>query len=184
MFKLKKGDIWKAVVLVILIAATCVFAYWRISKAIARPALPGVPAVAKKAAATGPAEEVSSGEEMFATRPRMTPSELAKAHTAPDPFRPEVSERGRARPPAASPTDSPPAEVSPAAGLWLTGVIYSERPLAIVREGEGHYFVRRGDSLPGGWKVASIGPKSITLTRADQRLSLQVSPPPTTWPTF
>jgi hypothetical protein len=179
MFKLRKGDVWKAVLLILLIIAVGYFAYWRVAGTLGKPAFkPAARSSPETAKAQAP-EKIIQGEEMFTPRQRTTSGELAKAHTSPDPFRPEVSERSGSRTPAPSSGGSPAAGQSPAGyGFWLTGVVYGDRPLAVVRSGEQHFFVRKGEYLPGEWRVASISRQSVTLTKGDQRLTLDLSASP------
>jgi len=177
MFKLRKGDLWKAAILILLIAAIGVFIYHTLSNPSAKGLPAPVAAAPKPTAASQPAPAAGSTEEMFTPRQRAGAGELAKARAMPDPFRPEISDRtGRSAPTPLSP-DSSLTGLSPAgepSGLWLAGVIVSARSLAVVREGEERYFVRRGETLPGGWRVTRISPQSITLSRGGEQMSLNL----------
>lgn len=182
MLKLRKGDIWKAVVLVVLIAATG----WFISRTLRQMRGPAPAA----RAAQGPAEQAQrpaqapAVKEMFAPRTRDLAA-LAKAASAPDPFRPYVSTETVAvstAPSAAKAAPPPPPPAPELAGLRLTGVVLGSRPMAVLRSGEERYFLRSGEALPSGWRIARIETRGIALTRGGERVFLEVSKEETSAP--
>ena len=198
--KLKPGDLWKVVVLVLLIIGFGVLAYHNLMTTLKRtPAGQPAPTPANSLSTTAPANQsgnatpagkAGQGKKIFAARTRVSSSELAQLTSAPDPFRPEVSEKSC---PAAAPRRTvaqQPAgfaprfstmqaqSLQPTEQFWLTGVVEGDIPLAVIRKGDAHYFVRQGEILPEGWQVSKIGSQSATLTKGKQRLTLQLSSPP------
>jgi hypothetical protein len=79
--------------------------------------------------------------------------------------------RGKA--PAAAPLDvpappAPPEPPRPGAAFRLAGMASTQGPdglvlTAMVHDGQGLLYVRRGDALPGGFEVVDIQEASITL---------------------
>jgi hypothetical protein len=187
MFKLRKGDALKAVVLIILIIAVVAFIFVRLGSASSE--------ISPKSAAATNAQnqqdrkaanaETPASAEMFASRTRVTNEELARAAGAPDPFRPGIVTHASIRRTSnALPSMSP---LNPAAdvqgtdfvgSLWLTGIVWGTQPLAAIREGDQRYFVRRGQAVPGGWKVSKISQTSVTLVKGNRRLELTITAQP------
>jgi hypothetical protein len=184
----KKGDLWKALLLITMIAAAFWFSFRTLRNASgARP----TPAPGSLAGAIGPAGEqalVDPSIELFAPRERPTTQLLIRAHAAPDPFRPYLSllpvqAAALAKAAAAkkaTPT-VPSAAEEVAAHLRLVGIISGVRPTAVLVGGDGHHYVRQGDTLPGGWRIAQVDQRGVILTKgsARARLGLQKEPAPT-----
>ncbi len=180
MFRLRKGDLWKAVALILATAAPVWFIVRTLISASRPPgAAQQSPQIAASAepqgAGTGSGEHVQA--KLFAQRPRTPMADVARAKVAPDPFRPYVSGR------PASEQDSPGASeegtrtssplTSDLAGLRLMGVISDTRqPLAALTDGGRHYYISVGEVLPGGWRLVRIGDRSVTLAKNDQRVEL------------
>jgi len=179
MLKLRKGDLWKAVLLVILIGGVVAFISRTLRSVSVTPQVPSRASQAKSEVAPAGA----ATKEMFAARRRAGVLDVAKARATPDPFRPEVAAQAPLlRAPVARPTRGPslppPVSLAPALpGFWLTGIIHGgNRPLAVLRSGDERYFVRLGQTLPGGWRVTHIGTQSVALMRGTQRVNLSMGP--------
>jgi hypothetical protein len=70
--------------------------------------------------------------------------------------------------PAAS---GPPVE----APLRLTGVIYGDPSIAIIRKGDRRYFVRPGDPVGNRYVVQSISHRQVVLASSQGTLSLELT---------
>lgn len=181
----KKGDLWKAVVLVALISAV-VFASVRVVLSSgARPR-----ARARSPQGTASAAAPASGREMFAQREHPTSELLTRSRKANDPFKGYVTAAAAApSPPHTTSGDmSKPALAPPplhlAAGqpeLRLVGLVSGDRPLAVIAGDGTRYFVRVGDSLPSGWRLSKLARCSVSLTRGSENttLTLEKHPPST-----
>ena len=190
MFKLRKGDTWKAVVLIILIIAVVAFIFVRLGRASSEITPKRAPATGAQAQQNSAAANAGTqaSAEMFASRTRVTNEELARAGSAPDPFRPGIvthaSIRRTSNSSASLPSMSPLNPVSDVQGadlvgnLWLTGVVWGPQPLAAIREGDQRYFVRRGQAVPGGWKVSKISQTGVTLVKGSKHLDLTITAQP------
>jgi len=66
---------------------------------------------------------------------------------------------------------APPAE----APLRLTGVIYGQPSMAILRKGDRRYFVRPGDPVGGRYVVQSISQRRVVLAGSQGTLSLDLT---------
>jgi hypothetical protein len=185
MFRLRKGDLWKAVALGLATALPV----WFIVRTLVAASRP--PGGARQSAQIGPSAEPErsgggTGEpraaRLFAERPRTPTADVARARIAPDPFRPYVSGRPASEEEAsgASEEDRAPSPLpSELDGLRLTGIISGTRePLAALTDGSRHYYVGVGESLPGGWRLIRIGDRSVTLARNGQRVELELSQSP------
>lgn len=206
MLKLRRGDLWKAVVLLLAIVGVVVFIAYQIRSASAPHSHSlTVPLPQETQAAPSAAEEQATratGGGMFAPRAHPSAGELAKARTASDPFRPGVSTEKPQAPaqqaapnlapsgsqpptPSASPgrpqlTFAPPKPTTrsaPSGSVELKGIMSGPPPLAVLRAGEQRYFVRQGESLPGGWKVARIGTNDVVLAKDSARVQLTLASP-------
>ena len=182
MFKLRRGDLGKAFLLIICIIGVIFYISWQMRRASApkvvkQPTAP--PAVA-------PAQTTNTNQ-MFAPRSRVTSNELVKARSVPDPFRPEVTDRsapGASVPPSFPRTVARPETTFSPAGFWLTGIVRGRRPMAVIRNGEEHYFAFRGDIVSDGWKVAAISPDSALLTKGGEKITLLLSAAPPAVPSL
>ena len=181
MITYKSGDLWKVIVLVVLIAATFFISFRFILTSVGRP-----PARPRAAATTPAAGAKVPGTEVFAQRAQPPSELLNRARTAPDPFQPYVTSANAVPeetlpPPAAAPTTPkaagplPPLR-APRAEEWrLVGVVTGTYPLAVISAGETRYFVRAGESLPTGWRVARLDRDAVTLTREGAQVVLKIS---------
>lgn len=182
MFRLRKGDLWKAVAL-ILAAAAPVWFIVRTLRAASRP--PGAaqqsPQIATSAesqgAGTGTGEHVET--RLFAQRPRTPIADVSRAKIAPDPFRPYVSARPASDGDSRGASEEEALTSSPLtsdlAGLRLKGVISDPdtgQPLAVLTDGGQRYHISVGKVLPGGWRLIRIGDRTVTLAKNDQRVEL------------
>lgn len=185
MFRLRKGDLWKAVALA---AATVVPVFFIVRTLIAASRPPG--AAAQSAQVAQSAESGQAGDakgepratRLFAERPRTPMAGVARARIAPDPFRPYASARPAPEEEAggtaeATPAPSPlPSELD---GLRLIGVISGTRePLAALTDGRERYYVSVGETLPGGWRLVRIGGRTVTLTKDGQNAEVGLAQPP------
>lgn len=171
----RKGDVWKIALLLMFIVAAFWFSFHNIMRARG-PRRPG-PSASQAQAPARAQEQQLSGEEMFAPRQRATSERLARAHAAPDPFRPYVSlAPGGSPEPADSPApasaDSSPAPAAPAAPFRLVGFVRGSHPLAVLVSEDDHHYVVRGDSLPDGWKVSAMDQRSVLLAKGSARVRL------------
>jgi len=186
MFRLRKGDLWKATALALAISAPVAFIV-RTLIAASRP-----PAVAQRPSqrAGGSGAEQAGGragtarqERMFAQRPRTPTADVTRAQAAPDPFRPYLAFRPASDggPGEASEEEARAASLlaSELGGLRLTGIISgTSQPLAALSDGRRRYYPRVGETLPGGWRLVSVGARSVTLAKDGQRVELGLSVPP------
>lgn len=176
----KKGDLWKALLLITMIAAAFWFSFRTLRNASGtRPAVPpvGAPQVPRSVGSQPTRPDVSS--EMFAPRERPTTQLLMRAHAAPDPFRPYAStlpEATGAAVRSAAPKETPSAPPTPSAEtmtqLRLVGVISGAHPTAVLVGADGHHYVRQGDDVAGGWRVAQVEQRSVLLTKGGSRARL------------
>jgi hypothetical protein len=90
------------------------------------------------------------------------PDASAAAPTAPASPQPGVSTPAAAAPPAEPP-------------LSLTGVIYGDPSMAIIRKGSQRYYVRPGDPVGGRYIVRSISNRRVVLASSQGTLSLDLS---------
>jgi hypothetical protein len=181
MFKVRKGDLWKAIVLVLAISGTG----WFIVRALVAASRP--PAVAQGTSRAAPSSDARTStspgsedkkERMFARRPRTPMADLERARAAPDPFRPYVSVRAASESSsqARSQDDKPNPLASELEGVRLTGIVSDTRqPLAALRDGDDHYYLRVGEALPGGWRLVEVGRSSVTLAKSNQRVELALA---------
>ena len=191
--KLRKGDGPKAILLVVLIAATGWFIYHTLAQAMAPPggASPATragtqatPGAAGQAAAR--AESAVAGQAMFAPRTSQVQVQagLQRVATTPDPFRPYLWDQAPAPPraavqppkgspapplPGANPLLAPPPEVR------LVGIVLAENSLAVLQEGDTRMFVRAGQLLPDGWRVLAVTVRGVTLAQGKRRLDLRMT---------
>ncbi|UCH36613.1 MAG: hypothetical protein JSV65_09740 [Armatimonadota bacterium] len=71
---------------------------------------------------------------------------------------------------------TPAAEPTPAqATLRLTGVIYGDPSMAIIRKGDKRYFVRPGDPVGGRYMVQSIARRQVVLASSEGTLRLDLT---------
>jgi hypothetical protein len=68
-------------------------------------------------------------------------------------------------------TPAPPAEPP----LRLTGVIYGDPSMAIIRKGSQRYFVRPGDPVGSRYVVQSISQRRVVLATSQGTLSLDLT---------
>jgi hypothetical protein len=186
MFKLRKGDIWKAVALALAMAAPVWFIV-RTLRAASRP--PGAAQQSPQIATSPESQDAgtSAGEQagsrLFAERPRTPMADVARAKIAPDPFRPYVSARpgSEGEPETASEAEAPTPSplTSDLSGLRLTGVISDTRqPQASLTDGGQHYHISVGEVLPSGWRLIRVGDRSVTLAKNDQRVEVRLGQSP------
>ena len=71
------------------------------------------------------------------------------------------------QPGAPTPTADPP--------LRLTGVIYGNPSMAIIRKGDKRYFVRPGDPVGSRYSVQSISQRQVVLASSQGTLSLELT---------
>ena len=178
----KKGDLWKALILIALIVAAFWFVFRTVMKANPRAQATALQQAAGQPGAQNGANTVNASTEMFAPRDRGVTQLLARARVAPDPFRPYAS---LLPPPPVKPTPTAsPAQQKAQAErpqpseaetqLRLVGLLFGARPSAVLVGADGHHYVRVGDDLPGGWRLAQIDQRSVTLTKGGQRARLQL----------
>jgi hypothetical protein len=166
--KLRKGDAPKAAVLVILIVAVLAFVGRTLMSASGGGARGRVSA---KTQATGdqPARKPVA-EQMYAERPRDPVASTAKAKGAANPFLPAISTRRAGATSAAGKTPPPVPEFP---NLRFLGTVASDMGvMAVLTDGGQRYYVRQGESLPGGWSVGQVGSRSITLQKGGQKVAL------------
>ncbi len=188
MVSYKKSDLWKALLLIAMIAAAFWFSFRTLRNAGGprQAPIPGAPT--RTAGPAGQQARVDPTSEMFAPRERPTSQLLVRAHAAPDPFRPYLSlmpARAAALAKAAATrkiTSVPPTAAEEVmTQLRLVGIISGVRPTAVLVGADGHHYVRQGDTVPGGWRVGQIDQRSVVLTKGTSRarLGLQREPTPT-----
>ena len=186
MFRLRKGDIWKAVALALATAAPVWFVV-RTLRAASRP--PGAAqqspqiATSTESQDAGTGADEQAGSRLFAERPRTPMADVARAKIAPDPFRPYVSARPASeedsRGVSEEGTRAPSPLTSDLPGLRLTGVISDTRqPLAAFTDGSRPYYVSVGEALPSGWRLIRVGDRSVTLAKNDQRVEVRLGQSP------
>jgi len=184
MFRLRKGDLWKAVAL-ILAAAAPVWFIVRTLRAVSRP--PGTAEQSPQIATSAESQGAGTGEhveaKLFAQRPRTPMADVARAKIAPDPFRPYVSARPASeedsRGVSEEGTRTPSPLTSDLSGLRLTGVISDTRqPQASLTDGGQHYHISVGEVLPSGWRLIRVGDRSVTLAKNDQRVEVRLGQSP------
>jgi hypothetical protein len=185
MFRLRKGDLWKAVALA---AATVVPVFFIVRTLIAASRLPGAAAHPTQIAQSAEPGQAAgaTGEprpsRLFAERPRTPMADVGRARIAPDPFRPYASARPASEQEAggaSEETRAPSPLPSELDGLRLTGVISGTRePLAALTDGSRHYYVSVGETLPGGWRLVRIGGRTVTLTKDGQNVEVELARPP------
>jgi hypothetical protein len=182
----KKGDLWKAAILILVIGTVL----WYSFRTVLRSARPeGAPRIATRAG-TQPSGQQAAGtaSEMFAPRAQGVGQLLVRAHAAPDPFRPYLSllpateaqavAAASAPPPRTDAGEQAPKIEAAVLQLRLVGVVWGARPTAALVGGDGHHFARVGDSLPGGWRLAQIDQRGVVLTKGRERASLQLQKEP------
>jgi hypothetical protein len=178
--RMRKGDLWKAAILIVAIAGVGWFIVNTILSArgggsklsrIGRGQL-GLRSTDQKEA------QAEKPEVMFARRPRTPGPDISRALAAADPFRPYVSVQPipTASPePEEEPKPQPPAAPE-LAELRLVGVISDSRqPMAVLNDGKQRYYLRRGDAVRGGWHVSTISAGSVTLVKGSERASIALS---------
>lgn len=182
----RKGDLWKAVVLLALIGGAFWFSFRTLMSA-GRGSAGTAPAAASRTAATADKaaqETPAAGTEMFAARERATGALLVRARTVPDPFRPYATvtvepERAASAPPRAS-AAPPPVQVGEVK-LRLVGIVVGTQPIAVLvggEQGEGttrRYFVRPGDTVADGWRVAEVRGQHVVLSKGRERATLSLA---------
>lgn len=180
MITYKSGDLWKVIVLVILIAATFSISFRFILTSGLKPHGPARPPQTANQTGSRPA----SGPELFAQRAQPTSELLSRARAAADPFRPYVTvassgSQASAVPAAPAAPKSggvlPPLHSPSQAEFRLVGVISGSYPLAVIAAEGTRHFVRVGETLPSGWRVAALEPDSVLLTKGRDRLTLSLS---------
>lgn len=179
--KMRKGDLWKAALLVVAIAAVGWFIVNTIRSASGGGRkLPGIGrAQSARDATAQEGDQTRRPDVMFAERPRTPGPDVSRARAAADPFRPYVSLQpippANAEPEAKEPEPQPPPAPE-LAGLRLTGIVSDSRqPMAVLNDGEQRYYLRRGDALRGGWTVSEISTRSVTLAKGPERVSIALS---------
>jgi len=180
----RKGDLWKAVVLVVLISAV-VFASVRVVLSS------GVKPRARARSPQGiaPTAAPASGREMFAPREHPTSELLTRSRKANDPFKSYVTASAAAPSPSHAATGGlskpafapPPLRLAGQPDLRLVGLVSGVHPLAVIAGDGTRYFVRVGDSLPSGWRLSKLEYRSVSLTRGSENttLTMQKHPPST-----
>ena len=172
MLRLRKGDAWKAALLCLLIAATG----WFIFRTFSQTKAGQPPTVAAPPSKPEPGPQASASKEMFAPRTHLRPG-LGRIAAAPDPFRPYVSTEPVtvSEQASAQPAQPPPPPAPELAGVRLSGIILAREPVAVLRTGEQRHFLHPGDVLTEGWRLAEIGPRSVTLAKGGNRVKLALS---------
>jgi hypothetical protein len=154
-----------------------------------RPSAPPVEPAAQK-----PREETAAKAPDKSELP--TPQALLGGPPGTSPTRNPFTRPGAASQPAAVPAGQPPSpEGTPETGLpplppppdgvsplgpdlapdvlQLTGTIRGEKSVAVLRRGDAHYFVTRGERVEGEYVVTNIGQNSVTLkTKEGKKLVL------------
>jgi len=179
MITYKKSDLWKAAILIVLIVAALRFSFRTIMNAGGpRPSVRARQQAENQPSGRGVA---SAGSEMFAPRDHGITQLIARARSVADPFRPYASmlPASAARTPAATPAPQarPKAEPPKAEAqtqLRLVGLVSGARPTAVLVSADGHHYVRVGDALPGGWRLAEVSQRSVLLTKGKERARLQL----------
>jgi len=175
----KKGDLWKALLLITLIGAAFWFSFRTLRSASGPRQASSPEAPAQVAGPAGKQVRVDPSTELFAPRERPTTQLLIRAHSAPDPFRPYLSllpatAAAVAKATAARKVTSvaPTAAEELAIQLRLVGIISGVRPTAVLVGADGHHYLRQGDIVPGGWRVAQIDQRGVLLTKGSARARL------------
>jgi hypothetical protein len=180
----KSGDFWKVIALVVLIAATFFISFRFILAAGAGPPASPRPQQQTARQAAAPTAPL---REMFAQRARPPSELLVRARSTGDPFKPYVTSASTASPqpgaapaPAAGPRPRPAgtlpsARTSPQVDYRLVGMITGDHLLAVIAGSETRYFVRLGDSLPGGWHLVRLNPRAVTLAKGEESVTLTLS---------
>jgi Type II secretion system protein C len=107
---------------------------------------------------------------MYAERPRGPAADIARAKGAPNPFLPAIATRQASSTPNAKKTPPPMPELP---NLRFLGTIAGDKGAMAVLADEGQrYYLRRGESLPGGWSVVQVGTRTITLKKGGQKVAL------------
>jgi Tfp pilus assembly protein PilP len=176
MIKYKSGDLWKVIVLVILIAATFSLSFRFILTSGLKPHGPARPPQA--ASQTDPK---SAGPELFVQRAQPTSELLGRARAAADPFRPYVTAASQSSAVPAAPAvprsggTLPPLRDPSQTEFRLVGVISGTYPLAVIAAEGSRHFVRVGETLPSGWRVAKLDDDSVLLAKGQDRITLSLS---------
>lgn len=74
------------------------------------------------------------------------------------------------RTPVITPTNRPAEEP-----LALTGIVYGDPSIAIIRKGSQRYFVRPGDTVEGRYTVQSVAQRRVILVSSHGALSLDLT---------
>ena len=180
MITYKRGDLWKVLVLVILIAATFSLSFRFLLTPGLRPHTPVcAPQTAEQAS-----DKPATGPQLFAQRGQPTSELLGRARASADPFRPYVMAASASPHPSATPAASPapqsggtlpPVQAVAQSPLRLVGLVTGTYPLAVISGDDTRYFVRVGESLPSGWKLAKLDDSSALLVKDGDRLTLSLS---------
>lgn len=190
--KLRKGDLGKAIILVILIIGLGIYITYRLMSASRPGGIQSSQLVQKQPPTDRQTPIPSDQGQMFGTRPPGSGLDLQRARTAPDPFRPitiltaatassqmqhprtqDIQPLTRNQPqlrPNQPQPDSPP--------FWLSGIVSGTTPLAVVRQDDEHYYVSQGDMLPGDWKVVRVNQTQMTVMKENRQVNLQIYPAP------
>jgi hypothetical protein len=147
----------------------------RIEAAAAAPTLEGgtrpdrnpfspVVAPVRAAAPTGSPPPMTMAALPRFNLPPIEPIALSMGAAETGPGAPPSS--GMMSPATASPADSP---------LRLTGVIYGDPAIAILRKGERRYYVRPGDPVGDLYVVQSISQRRVVLASSQGTLSLDLT---------
>jgi hypothetical protein len=176
----KSGDLWKVIVLVILIAATFSISFRFILTSGLRPHAP-----ARAPQTTSETSEKSApGPQLFAQRAQPTSELLGRARSSADPFRPYVTAASAESQPSTAPASPPapqsgrtlpPLRAAAQAPLRLVGLVTGTYPLAVISGDDTRYFMRVGESLPSGWKLAKLDDSSVVLVKDGDRVTLSLS---------
>lgn len=166
--KLRKGDAPKAIALVVLIIAVLAFVGRTVMSAAGGGPHAQTEATAQATGERSGAKPVS--EQMYAERPRAPAADIARAKGSPNPFLPAISTQQK--PKGADAKKAPPA-MPEMPNLRFLGTIGGDKgTMAVLTDGAQRYYVRRGESLPGGWSVAQVGSRSLTLKKGGQKATL------------
>ncbi len=176
----KKEDLPKVIILVVLIVATFWVSFHYILGANAPRA--------SRPASRGSASAQAIGApgltaELFAPREHSSSELLARAHRAPDPFKPYVTAevaRPAPNPPRAASSRRRaepviPPETADNPGLRLAGIVQGNTPMAVLIGEDRRMYVRTGETLPSGWRVLRVGTRTAELGKGRIRVTLDLS---------